>query len=102
MASLAPAPERGWGLELPYSVVCRGGGGCDHVSNASAAATTIRSIDVVIAAQSRPVARLVRALGTEFPRQRLESVTFWVCAACLSSHPKLLVRHVLCACAHIY
>ena len=77
---VAPAPERGWGLELPYSVVCRSGAGCDHApANSSASATPpLRSLDVVIAAQSRPVAGLVRAIGNELPRQRLETVIFWV------------------------
>ena len=69
-------PEPGWGLELPYSIVCRGGAGCDLASNASTDA--LRTLDVVIAVREKPVASFVRALGNELPMQRLALVTIWV------------------------
>lgn len=73
------SPALGWGLELPYSIVCRGGSACDPAhASANASSGLIRSVDVVIAAREKPMAGLMRALGMEFPRHRLRSITFWV------------------------
>ncbi|KAL1527276.1 hypothetical protein AB1Y20_015951 [Prymnesium parvum] len=72
---MAGGPVAGWGLELPYSLVCRGGAACD---GEAPPASPPLAVHVVLAARERPVAPVLRSLAAEFPRHRLANVTFWL------------------------
>lgn len=72
---MSPLPLPGWGLEMPYSVACRGGVCSGSVAGDDGALPTL---DVVLAAQNQPTAPLVRMVLDTLPLARLAVPTVWI------------------------